>query len=158
MKSQLPFQECTLSPFFKWFSWEGCADIQDRNNTVYTKLSHFLFHYRLKPHTTTGVAPAELMLRQHRFHNNNNDKSHNIAEPLDNTHFNQMTWWWFKGPKHNCLPGVVVSNNGEQSYNIKLSKDKIVRRHVDHIRHRQTDCILDPEDNTVDIPIPIVTC
>jgi len=32
--------------------------------TVYTKLSSFLFHYRLTTHTTRGVAPAELMLKQ----------------------------------------------------------------------------------------------
>ena len=27
-----------------------------------TELAKFLFHYRLTPHTTTGVAPAELLL------------------------------------------------------------------------------------------------
>ena len=30
--------------------------------TLQTKLSHFLFHYRLIPNATTGVASAELML------------------------------------------------------------------------------------------------
>jgi len=30
--------------------------------TLQTKLSRFLFHYRLTPNATTGVAPAELML------------------------------------------------------------------------------------------------
>ena len=39
------------------------------NGTVQTKLSHFLFHYRLTPNSTTGVAPAELMLKcQPRSH------------------------------------------------------------------------------------------
>ena len=32
--------------------------------TVQTKLPRFLFHYRLTPHTTTGVAPAELLLKR----------------------------------------------------------------------------------------------
>ena len=31
------------------------------SGTIQTKLSRFLFHYRLTPHTTTGVAPAELL-------------------------------------------------------------------------------------------------
>lgn len=30
--------------------------------TLQTKLSYFLFHYRLTPSATTGVAPAELLL------------------------------------------------------------------------------------------------
>ena len=33
------------------------------NGTIQTKLSHFLFHYRLTPNATTGVAPAELILK-----------------------------------------------------------------------------------------------
>ena len=31
-------------------------------DTLQTKLSRFLFHYRLTPNATTGVAPAELLL------------------------------------------------------------------------------------------------
>ena len=34
------------------------------SGTIQTKLSHILFHYRLTHHTTTGVAPAELLLKQ----------------------------------------------------------------------------------------------
>ena len=34
------------------------------SGTIQTKLSHFLFHYRLTPHTTTGAASAELLLKQ----------------------------------------------------------------------------------------------
>ena len=37
--------------------------------TLQTKLSRFLFHYRLTPSATTGVAPAELLLtRRSRSH------------------------------------------------------------------------------------------
>ena len=37
--------------------------------TLQTKLSRFLFHYRLTPNATTGVAPAELLLtRRPRSH------------------------------------------------------------------------------------------
>ena len=34
------------------------------NGTLQTKLSCFLFHYRLTPNATTGVAPPELMLKR----------------------------------------------------------------------------------------------
>ena len=33
------------------------------NGTIQTKLSRFLFHYRLAPNATIGVPPAELMLK-----------------------------------------------------------------------------------------------
>ena len=33
------------------------------NGMLQTKLSRFLFHYRLTPNATTGVAPVELMLK-----------------------------------------------------------------------------------------------
>ena len=31
-----------------------------------TKLSHFLYHYRLTPNATTGIVPAELLLNRKR--------------------------------------------------------------------------------------------
>jgi len=31
---------------------------------VETKLAQFLFCYRITPHATTGIAPAELLMRQ----------------------------------------------------------------------------------------------
>ena len=34
------------------------------SGTIQTKLSRFLFHYRLTPRTKIGVAPAELLLKQ----------------------------------------------------------------------------------------------
>ena len=39
--------------------------------TLETRLARFLFHYRLTPHTTTGISPAELLMgRQLRSHLN----------------------------------------------------------------------------------------
>ena len=39
------------------------------NESLETYLARFLFHYRLTPQTTTGVAPAELLLgRRPRSH------------------------------------------------------------------------------------------
>ena len=37
--------------------------LEQLSGTIQTKLSCFLFHYRLTPHTTTGVAPVELLLK-----------------------------------------------------------------------------------------------
>ena len=39
------------------------------NTSIETRVSRFLFHYRLTPHSTTGISPAELLLsRRPRTH------------------------------------------------------------------------------------------
>ena len=128
--------------------------------TIQTKLLCFLFHYRLSTHATTGVAPAELILKQRpRSHldlivpslkDRVSQQQHRQKSQHDRTTqqrtFQQndsvMVRGFNKGPKGNWLPGTVVSTSGEHSYNIKLSDGKIVRRHADHIRNRRGDCIL----------------
>ena len=139
-------------------------------STVYTKLSHFLFYYRLTPHTTTGVAPAELMLKQ-RPHSHMdlivpslNYKQQQRQKSLHDRTTRQCTFQqddlvmvhsFNKGPKDNWLTATVVSTSGGKSYKIKLTDGRIMRRHTDHIRPRQSDCIPDPEDDSDDIPIPV---
>ena len=34
------------------------------SDSLETRVSRFLFHYRITPHTTTGCSPAELMMRR----------------------------------------------------------------------------------------------
>ena len=65
-----------------------------------------------------------------------------------------MVRGFHKGPKDICLPGSVVSINGDHSYKIKLSDGKIVQTYAGHIRPRQSDCIPVSEDDADDIPIP----
>ena len=62
-----------------------------------------------------------------------------------------------KGPKDNWLPATVVSTSGGKSYKIKLTDGRIMRRHTDHIGPRQSDCIPDPEDDSDDIPMTVMT-
>ena len=138
--------------------------------TVHTKLSRFLFHYRLTPHTTTGVVPAELMLREWpRSHldlivPDLKDKiihqQHRQKLQHDRT-TRQRTFWqdelvmvrgFHKGPKDNWLPGSVVSDH---SYKVKLFDGKIVWRHADYICPRPSDCIPVSEDDADDILIPV---
>ena len=123
------------------------------------------------PHTTTGVAPAELMLRQQpRSHMdlivpNMKDKITQQQQRQKSKHdkttrqriFQQddlvMVRGFNKGLRDSWLPGTVVCTSGGQSYRIKLGDGKILRRHADHIRPRQSDCnISNQEDDTDDIP------
>ena len=141
--------------------------------TIQTKLSRFLFHYRLSTHATTGVAPAELILKQRpRSHldlivpslkDRVSQQQHRQKSQHDRTTQQRtfqhndlvMVRGFNKGPKGNWLPGTVVSTSGEHSYKIKLSDGKIFRRHADHICNRQGDCSPDQDYDTDDIPIPV---
>ena len=126
--------------------------------TIQTKLSRFLFHYRLMPHTTTGVAPAELMLRQRPCSHmdlivpslkdrvsqqQQRQKSQHDKTTRPRT-FQQddlvMVHGFNRGLRGSWLPGTVIGTMGEHSYKVKLTDGKILRRHADHIRHRQSDC------------------
>ncbi|KAK3103469.1 hypothetical protein FSP39_019475 [Pinctada imbricata] len=44
------------------------------------------------------------------------------------------------------LPGYITEKSGPLSYRIRLSDDNIIRRHVDHLRPRQTaDPVITPD-------------
>ena len=120
---------------------------------ITTRLARFLFQYRLTPHSTTGVAPAELLLKrrprshldllhprlesrvlenQHRqkADHDRRAKSREFA-PEDKVYVKNFS----SGPK--WLPGVITAVRGPVSFTITLSDNRIVRRHVDHIRDRK---------------------
>ena len=109
------------------------------------KVSRFLFKYRVTPHSTTGVPPAELMFgRQLRTtldllqpsigHNvrqsqtkqkeghDAHSKSREFAEgdTVFVKCFNKADTW---------LPGVIDRKQGPVSYRVVLDDDRVVRRH-----------------------------
>ena len=142
--------------------------------TLQTKLSRFLFHYRLTPNSTTGVAPAELMLMNRpRSHldcivpsmkekirqQQEKQKSHHNVHSRARTFkqgdsvlvhsFNKKEPLW--------LSGVITQLVGTNSYKIQVNGNHIVRRHADHIRARQPDCNIPiPSDDSDDVlPFPV---
>ena len=138
-----------------------------------TKLSRFLFQYRITPHTTTGQAPAQLLigrcLRSHldqllpdltshvqnkqqlqkeRYDQHTKPRNFLPDEPVFIRNFGKGDTW---------LAGIISKRQSAQTYDIKLPDNKILRRHVDHIRPRSVDPIqpTDNDDNQHDvIPIP----
>ena len=60
---------------------EGFAKMED--GSVQTKLSRFLLSYRTTPHSTTGVPPAELLLKR-RLHTHLNQFVPSIADRVRN--------------------------------------------------------------------------
>ena len=55
------------------------------------------------------------------------------------------------------LPGTVIQKNGGPNYEIKLFDNRIVRRHADHVRTRESDCEdVSQHEEVDDVPIPMM--
>ena len=143
------------------------------NGTIQTKLSRFLFHYRLAPNATTGVPLAELMLkccpRSHldlilpnlkgNIQQQQKQKFRHYAhsqirtlKPNDNVLVRN-----FRTAEPQWSPGVIKELNGTNSYKVQLDNDHIVQQHADHIRPRQADCVFPASSNDYEnvLPCPI---
>ena len=122
---------------------------------VEKKIAKFLFLYRLTPHSTTGVPPAQLLLG--RIPRSQFD----LLKPqlADSVHAKQEKQAQYhdvhaKARKFevgdavfvkdfpngkNWIPGTVQDRKGPLSYHVKLDDGRIVRRHVDHVRCRTSE-------------------
>ena len=137
-----------------------------------TNLSRFLFQYRLTPHTTTGQSPAQLLLgcrpRSHldllhpglisrvehkqELQKQRYDQHTTVRQFIpDETVFVRNF-----GEGDSWLPGIIVNAPGPRSYNVKLSDNRVVRRHADHIRSCSVDLPAQNPNNDLDDTIPIV--
>ena len=144
------------------------------NGCLETKLSRFLFQYRITPHTTTGQAPAQLLmgrcLRSHldqllpdltshvqnkqqlqkeRYDQHTKPRHFLPDEPVFVRNFGKGNTW---------LAGIISKALSTRTYDIQLPDNRIIRRHIDHIRCRSVDPNIQPidnDDNQLDmIPIP----
>ena len=123
-------------------------------------LMRFLFRYRMTPHASTGVSPAELLMgRRLRSHLSMIHPVKEIGEATQElvqekvraTQERQKKWHdkrakprsffigdqvlvlnFGRGPK--WLPGKVTSIRGPVSVTVELADGRSVRRHYDHIR------------------------
>lgn len=127
--------------------------------TLTGKVARVLFSYRVTPHTTTGLSPAELLLgRKLRctldsIHPGLDRKVMKKQEQQTKDHNKKAKGRWFKtgdsvltqnfslGPK--WIPGLIESVTGPVSYKVMLGDGRVVRRHVDqiHMYHQR------PEEN-----------
>ncbi|XP_020898619.1 uncharacterized protein K02A2.6, partial [Exaiptasia diaphana] len=142
-------------------------------DTIRTKLSRFLFQYRMTPSGATGKSPSELL--NHRkmrslldlLHPNLQGKVHKkqmelkakhdggkvlrsyqVGETVSVKNFANGAKW---------LPGTIDRVTGPVSYEISLIDGRIVRRHVDHIITRQLPSIpsaMFPHNSTPSVAAP----
>ena len=133
-------------------------------------MSRFLFKYRLTPHSTTGISPAELLLG-HRPHSHFDFMVPNLVTKVRNKQFSQkiqhdkkskprtftigsnvLVRNFSTGPE--WLLGTVVNSRGPVSYIVKLSDGRHIKRHVDHLRKTEVTAT----DHEVAVPELVDDC
>ncbi len=120
--------------------------------TVETKVSRFLFTYRITPHSSTGISPAELLMGR-RLHSHLDQLRPDVSKNVEKHQMTQKyhhdshakarsfvigdTVWVRNYTKsgYKWLPGIVSNYAGPVSYRIRLQEnDCVIRRHADQIR------------------------
>ena len=131
-------------------------------------LQQFLFRYRITPHATTGVPPADLLFGRHPRSrldlmtpgvSATVERSQQRQQAAHDQHAKDRSFQIndqvfvrsFRGPVQ-WLPGMVTAINGPLSYEITLSDNRVVRRHVDHVRARTSTTDAADGDWVPDVP------
>ena len=127
------------------------------HGTVREKLIKFLFKYRIIPHSTTGIPPAELLMGR-RLRSRLDLLQPNLTSKVQQSQLTQQQNHGTKKPYRQFVegdlvyaenfsatsdikwfPGKVTKITKPLSYVIELSDGNTVRRHVDHIKAREND-------------------
>ena len=146
---------------------QGLKKIKD--GSLNDRLARLLFSYRITPHSTTGVSPAELLMkrqlksrfdllkpniatkveqrqREQKYYHD----SHAIARQFqegDSVYaqdFRQGQSW---------LTGIVVRGLGPVSFEVKTNDGQLIRRHQDHLRKRSSQTLIWSDSSvTKDLP------
>ena len=120
--------------------------------SVETKVSRFLFKYRLTPQTSTGVSPSELMFGRRlrspldNIRSSLERKANITLERQRKSHdsrarsreFEIDDWVYVKNyaTGNSWLPGKVISKLGSTMYNVLLNDGRNVCKHADQMRSR----------------------
>ena len=141
-----------------------------QGSSIQEKLSKFLFQYRITPHTTTGIAPAELLMgRRLRSRLDllfptvsqkveskqlKQKKEYDATKPVRTFSIGDLVYVEdFTASPQKWIPGKIVEVTGPLSYCIELLDGSTVRRHVDNVIQR---CLTDvPTSPAVLAPTPV---
>ena len=117
-----------------------------------TRISRFLFKYRITPHSTTGLTPAEMLMgrkprsRLDLLHPDIRNRVQNEQmrqkaihdqhavdrrlQPGDTVYAREF------GKQEKWCPGVITTKTGPVSNTVQLNDDREVRRHQDQVIQR----------------------
>ena len=116
--------------------------------TINTRVSRFLSQYRITPHSTTGVTPAEMLMgRRPRTRldllrpdisnrvqsRQQSQKSHHDQRARDRMFWTGDTVNVRNFTDNTWIPRVIERQNVSLSYHVKLQDGCMVSRHSDHI-------------------------
>ena len=141
------------------------------SGTVHDRPARFLFHYRLTPHSTTGVSPAELLLGrrlrsrmdclQPSIQQRVLEKQLRQKEDHDrhcrarNYAVGEEVFLWNFGQGERWLSGHIRAQTGPLSFEIQLHNGCTCNRHMDHIRKRgdwsDPSAVLADDEDTPDV-------
>lgn len=126
---------------------------KQKQGTIETKVSRFLFSYRTNPQSTTGITPSEMLMGRHlktRLDLIKPDVGKRVQEEqfrqklnhdkkkLREFKISDTVWVENKNKGDNWLKGIIVDKTGPLSYLVKLtSNDIVVRKHIDQLRERE---------------------
>ena len=129
---------------------EGMRKMTD--GSLETKLSRFLFKYRMTPQSTTGVSPAELIfgrrLRSHldnirpdidrktRLNQERQKQGHDRRARVREFRLNDLVYAKSYGSGASWLPGKITAVHGAMLFTVQLENGRIVRKHTDQLRSR----------------------
>jgi hypothetical protein len=138
-----------------------------------TKVSRFLFKYRITPHSTTGIAPAEMLMsrkpisRLDVLHPDVRQRVQNQQKKQKELHDQHavdrqlrpgdLVYLREFGKQQKWCPGVINTQTGPVSYTIQLEDDREVHRHQDQVIQRETpeeneNEVIDPDLNQQPVP------
>ena len=140
-----------------------------KGGSLNTRLSRFLFRYRMTPHTSTQVSPAELMfgrkLRSHldllrpstgrtvRQVQDQQKKNHDVRSQSRSFVIGESVYARNYGQGSKWLPGLVIETEGSVLFRVCLIDGRIICRHVDQLRSRiGADGPSEAEEELVDGP------
>ena len=134
-----------------------------------TQLSRFLFRYRLTPHSTTGIPPAELLLgRRPRSHLDllrpdiaGRVRKKQVEQKVTHDRHcrprelsvGQPVWVKSLPTGTPWLPGTITQAQSVERLRIRLQDGRTVDRHIDHVRPRVEATQAEPPSEPL-IPVP----
>ena len=119
--------------------------------SVEARVLRFLSRYRVTPHSTTELSPAELLMgrrlrtsldllhpdtscrvadKQNQGVTNKQLRTFSIGDPVFARNFYGSSKW---------IPATVVKITGPVSYKVKTASNIVLRRHVDQLRFRYSN-------------------
>ena len=120
--------------------------------TLETQISRFLFQYRLTPHSTTGIAPAEMLLNRRprscldllhpdvscrvRRNQQRQKANHDLHTRERSFKIGDLVSVKNQGSGPPWLPSEISQCVSPQRFVVQLEDGRSVERHIDHLQRR----------------------